>query len=73
MPAIKPVKQKELIRLLRRLDFTGPYSGGRHQFMVKEELKVRVPNPHQAGEISDSLLREILRQAGISKDDWKKV
>jgi len=67
------ISRKELIRKFRSLGFTGPYSGGRHQFMVKEELKVRVPNPHQAGEISDSLLREILRQAGISKDDWKKV
>ena len=68
-----PIARKDLIRKFRRLGFTGPYSGGKHQFMVKEELKVRVPNPHQAGEISDSLLREILRQAGISKDDWKKV
>jgi predicted RNA binding protein YcfA (HicA-like mRNA interferase family) len=68
-----PVSRKELIRKFRSFGFTGPYSGGKHQFMVKEELKVRVPNPHQAGEISDSLLREILRQAGISKDDWKKV
>ena len=40
-------------------------------------LKLRdgdaVPNPHQAGDISESLLHEILRQAGISRDDWKKV
>ena len=35
MPAIKPIKQKELIRFLRKLDFIGPYSGGKHQFMVK--------------------------------------
>lgn len=68
-----PISRKELIRKFRSLGFTGPYSGGRHQFMVKEELKMRVPNPHQAGEISDSLLREILRQAGISKDEWEKV
>jgi len=68
-----PISRKELIRKFRSLGFTGPYSGGRHQFVVKKELKVRVPNPHQAGEIPDSLLREILRQAGISKDDWKKV
>ena len=68
-----PISRKELIRKFRNLGFNGPYSGGKHQFMVKEELKVRVPNPHQAGEVSDSLLREILRQAGISKDDWTKV
>jgi hypothetical protein len=40
--------------------------------MVKEELKVRVPNPHQAGDISESLLHEILRQAGISKGRMEK-
>jgi predicted RNA binding protein YcfA (HicA-like mRNA interferase family) len=68
-----PIARKELLRKFRRLGFTGPYSGGRHQFMVKGELKVRVPNPHQAGDIADSLLHEILRQAGINKEDWKKL
>ena len=38
--------------------------------MVRDDLKVRVPNPHGSGEISDSLFREILRQAGISKQEW---
>lgn len=41
--------------------------------MVKGELKVRVPNPHKAGEVSESLLHEILRQAGISKEEWKEA
>ena len=39
--------------------------------MAKGDLKVRIPNPHQKGEISDSLLNEILRQAEISNEDWK--
>jgi len=38
--------------------------------MVKGELKVRIPNPHGSVDISDSLLGEILRQAGISKQEW---
>ena len=38
--------------------------------MIKGSLKVRVPNPHGSAEISDSLLHEILRQAGITKKDW---
>jgi hypothetical protein len=33
-------------------------------------LKVRVSNPHR-GEISAGLIAEILRQAGISKEQWK--
>ncbi len=66
-----PVSRRELIKKFRALGFNGPYSGGRHQFMAKGDLKVRIPNPHQKGEISDSLLNEILRQAEISNEDWK--
>ena len=40
--------------------------------MVKGKLKIRVTNPHKSGDITDSLLHEILRQAGISKDEWNK-
>lgn len=53
-------------------DFSGPYSGGRHLFMIRGTLKLRVPNPHK-GEISKGLLAEILRQAGISKDEWNST
>jgi len=38
MPAVRPIKQKELIRFLRKLDFIGPYSGGKHQFMVNTDF-----------------------------------
>jgi len=68
-----PVSRRELIRRLRRLGFTGPVSGGRHQFMVKGSLKLRIPNPHQRGDISGPLLREILRQAGITGEEWADV
>jgi hypothetical protein len=37
--------------------------------MRRGTLKLRVPNPH-VGDISTSLLKEILRQAGISEDEW---
>jgi predicted RNA binding protein YcfA (HicA-like mRNA interferase family) len=66
----KNISWRKLIQKFRKLGFDGPYSGGRHLFMVKGELKIRVPNPHQ-GDISKHLLTEILRQAGISKDEWE--
>jgi predicted RNA binding protein YcfA (HicA-like mRNA interferase family) len=68
----KPIALRELIRKLRKLGFDGPYSGGRHLFMRKGQLKVRIPNPHR-GDISYALLAEILRQAGISKSDWENL
>ncbi len=63
---------KELIRKFRVLGWEGPLSGGRHQFMKRGSHKVRIPNPHGSG-IDVSLLREILRQAGISHDDWNNA
>jgi len=67
-----PISRRELVKKFKDLGFEGPYSGGRHQFMVKGALKVRIPNPHKSQDISDSLLQEILRQAGISKTEFDK-
>jgi predicted RNA binding protein YcfA (HicA-like mRNA interferase family) len=70
MPRFGSISRKELIRYLRQLGFDGPYSGGKHQFMSKGNLTLRIPNPHQA-DIGRELLIRILRQAGISKDQWE--
>ena len=72
MPPFGPVKRKELLRYLQQLGFSGPYSGGKHQFMVKGNLSIHVPNPHQ-GDIGRDLLFRILRQAGISKEIWERL
>ncbi|MFO7665475.1 MAG: type II toxin-antitoxin system HicA family toxin [Desulfobacterales bacterium] len=72
MPPFRPVKRKELIRYLKRLEFQGPYSGGKHQFMIRGEITISIPNPHQT-EIGRNYLAKILRQAGISKEEWEKL
>lgn len=72
MPTFGPVKRNDLVRHLRQLGFEGPYSGGKHQFMVRRDLTIRIPNPHQA-DVGTELLTRILRQAGIDKDEWEKL
>jgi len=72
MPRFGPVKRRDLIRCLRQIGFDGPYSGGKHQFMVKGGISVRLPNPHQS-DIGKELLRRILRQASIDLDEWEKL
>lgn len=69
---MKPISRKELIRRLCLLGFTGPYSGGRHQFMKRGQLKLRIPNPH-CEDISVQLLKLILRQAGIDEKKWHET
>jgi len=69
---ISNISRRELIRKFRALGYIGPFSGGKHQFMVKGEQKIRIPNPHR-GEIGTGLLKEILRQAGISDNEWNNA
>jgi predicted RNA binding protein YcfA (HicA-like mRNA interferase family) len=72
MPPFKPIKRQELIRQLKKLGFSEPMSEGNHQYMVKKQLKVFIPNPHQ-GDISKNLLARILRQANITRDEWENL
>jgi predicted RNA binding protein YcfA (HicA-like mRNA interferase family) len=69
---LRNIPWRKLVRKFRRLGFDGPFSGGRHLFMIRGTLKVRIPNPHRK-DISRHLLAEILRQAGISQDDWNSA
>ena len=72
MPPLGSIKRQDLIRYLRQLGFDGPYSGKKHQFMLKDSLRLTIPNPHQ-GDISINLLAKILRQAKINRDDWDQL
>jgi predicted RNA binding protein YcfA (HicA-like mRNA interferase family) len=69
MSPLSPVTRRELIARLRRLGFVGPYAGAKHEFMVRGELRLRMPNPHR-GDIGVPLLIRILRQAGVSPEEW---
>ncbi len=72
MPRFGSIKRRELIHYLRSLGFEGPYSGTRHQFMVKGEIVLWVPNPHQ-GDIGKELLSRILKQAKIDREVWEEL
>ena len=69
MPKLTPVSWNVLVKRLNKLGFEGPYSDGKHPFMVKNDLVLTIPNPHKAV-ISVDLLSRILRQAKISREEW---
>ena len=70
---VSSVSLKELIRRFRRLGYLGPFSGGKHQCMIKGRKKIRIPNPHGTKDIHVSLLKEILRQAGVTEEEWNNT
>ncbi len=67
----KPISWRQFVNKFKELGFNGPYAGGKHLFMVKDSLKIRIPNCHR-GDISGALVKEILRQAGISNKEWEE-
>ena len=53
------LSRRELVRKFRSLGYLGPFSGKRHQFMLKGMKKIRIPNPHGSGEINVSPVKEM--------------
>jgi hypothetical protein len=72
MPAWGPIRRRDLVVALRRLGFDGPYSGGKHEFMVRGDVVLTIPNPHR-GDIGVALLNIVLRQAGVTRREWEAI
>ena len=72
MPAFGPIKRRDLIRAMRGAGFAGPFVKRRHEVMIRGDVSVPIPNPH-AGDIGKNLLAVILREAGISRQEWEKL
>jgi predicted RNA binding protein YcfA (HicA-like mRNA interferase family) len=69
---VKPIKRRDLIRRLRTFGFTGPSQSGKHPYMERGEQSLTIPGEHTQ-DIGVWLQIEILKQAGISKEDWDKA
>lgn len=69
MSKLRPVSQRELVARLRELGFRGPYQEGKHPYMIRGDVALTVPNPHEGG-ISVDLLKRILRQGGVGRSEW---
>ena len=70
MSRLSPVTWNELVRRLHALRFEGPYSGrGPHPLMLRGTVRLVIPNPHR-GDISVDLIKKILRQGEIDREDW---
>jgi len=72
MPRLGPTRRTDLIQYLGRLGFDGPFSGGKHQIMRKGDITVRIPNPHR-GDLSANFVARLLRQAGVSRQEWERL
>lgn len=66
---LSPVSRVDLIKRLRRLGWEGPITGRKHQHMVRGDRQLTIPNPH-CGDVGVNLLKIVLNEAGISREEW---
>ena len=62
---LTPVLWNTLVGRLRELGFDGPYRGGKHHFLTRDEFRLTIPNSHAQG-VGIPVLKEILTRAGVS-------
>jgi len=72
MAAFGPISRRDLIQTLSRAGFTGPFPRAKHEIMLRGVTRLTVPNPHR-GDISVNLLARLLRQAGITREEWERL
>lgn len=72
MPHYGPTKRQDLIAALRKLGFTGPYPGGKHQRMERDAFSIPIPNEHE-GDIGVPLLSRILKRVGVTRKQWEEL
>jgi predicted RNA binding protein YcfA (HicA-like mRNA interferase family) len=68
MPYVGPISRKDLIAALRKAGFSGPTPRSRHEIMERGGVTVRIPNSHSA-EVSTGLLRRLLNEAGLTREE----
>ena len=71
MPRLGPESPKVVIRKLHQLGFDGPFGGGRHVYMRHPRTKLKIPIPRHGKDIPVGTIRAIIRQVGVSVEDWK--
>ncbi|MDD3262211.1 MAG: type II toxin-antitoxin system HicA family toxin [Candidatus Absconditabacteria bacterium] len=69
MPRLVPLKPEEIIKKLRKLGYEGPESGGRHLHMIKGPNIIPIPK-HGGSEIGVGLISKIIKEVGISRNEW---
>lgn len=76
MSRLTPCKRRSFIQKLRGLGFDGPYSGTRHQFMIKDNHRIAIPSnrEYSVPQLKMMLTElEAILTRRISVDEWDRL
>jgi len=71
---LSPAKPDEVIRKIKALGYEGPYGGSKHPILrhPKTGHKISVPY-HKGRDIPVGTIRAIIRQLGITIEEWNNL
>ncbi len=72
MPRLVPIKPKKLIKILLKLGFVRRDAQGSHVFFRHKDGRTTVI-PIHAKEVSKGLLRKILKDVELSRDEYDNM
>ena len=67
------VKATELVRALNRLGYRTHRQKGSHLIMIKDDSSHQPVIPLHSGDIKTGTLRAIIRQLGLTVEEFKKL
>ena len=67
MPTLKP---KEVIAILERAGYCIDHTTGSHYIMRHSDHPQRIPVPYHTKDIKKGVLRSIIKQSGMAKEDF---
>ncbi|MBM4177052.1 MAG: addiction module toxin, HicA family [Ignavibacteria bacterium] len=73
MSKLKSFTPKEIIKILESKGFILDRTKDSHQILINHETKRRVVVPFHKKDLPKGTLYEILRQAGLSKEELKNL
>lgn len=72
MPPFGPIKRRDPFTFSGMLVSPVQSRERGMRLMARGDTQIALPNPHQ-GDISRGLLARILRDAGISREEWERL
>ncbi len=73
MSRLPTINARKVVATLKEAGFVEDGQRGSHLYLWHEEKKLLTTVPIHGGDIKRSLLKQIIRQAGLSEEEFRKL
>lgn len=73
MSRLPQVRPRQVVSALKRKGFVDVGQEGSHRFLIDEKRDLQTSVPMHPGDVGRGLLKKILREAGISEEEFREL